>query len=622
MFFQNYNYKNSLFDINIFIGSFLIVFFKWFSSFLLFQDENLINKILFDISDIYYFPFIFNISELNFSPDYLNNIKSDNFIPLPIYSIILHSIFFKIVGLSSFIILELIFLYFFLILIHKILINCKINYCLALFISILIFTLPSLVSSVELFGINLNNIEGIFSFRFPRPLVTSCYFFWGIYLTLIYYKNEKFDLINFLYLGLCFSLVLVSYYYNFINLLILIFLILFTKILSNKNYFKNNFLYIFYSILVFLLFTIPFIYLYLISEKDFSSMIGVITLNNDLKLELLSYFLTKLFSLKFVLTFLLITFLRFFLIKFQNQVNHKVINFFYYLFLASIFSPFFFTIISPSISEIYHFLNWIVIISVFVFIIYFSLFLNFMSKNFLTQSIKIYNSFFVLLSIFLIFIFQFLNYQKVLNDTDKILRNDYSKLQIIIDSNSNKLNNLLSFSIRPQVLWMLKGKKEFSSIESSISSLNFQQLENNFLQNLRFLNVNPDNFAKLISNKKSSWRYNNDYIKYISWYKYQANSLITFKNTNDFSQEELEYIASSRPTKTQQIILPKFEFDRLTVLFENIDLGSYSKKPDLIILSKESLIYKYSNLNTEEYCQIKNFDRLKVFTKIDNELCD
>lgn len=622
MIFQNYNYKNSLFDINIFIGSFLIIFFKWFSSFLLFQDENLTNKILFEIPDIYYFPFIFNISELNFSPNYLDNIKSDSFIPIPIYSIVLHSIFFKLIGLSSFIILELIFLYFFLVIIHKILINCKINYCLALFISILIFILPSLVSNVQLFGINLNNIEGIFSFRFPRPLVTSCYFFWGIYLTLKYYKNERFDLINFLYLGLCFSLVFVSYYYNFINLLILIFFILFTKILSNKNYFKDNFLYIFYSILVFLLFSIPFIYLYFSSEKDFSSMIGVITLNYDLKFELISYFLTKLFTLKFILIFLLITLSKFFLIKLENQFHHKTINYFYYLFLASIFSPFFFTLVSPSISEIYHFLNWIVIISVFVFVIYFFLFLNFLSKNFLTKSIKIYNSLFVVLSIFFIFIFQFLNYQKVLNNTDEILRNDYSKLQIIIDANSNKLNKLLSFSIRPQVLWMLKGKKEFSSIESSISSLNFQQLENNFLQNLRFLNVNSDNFAKLISNKKSSWRYTNDYIKYISWYKYQANSLITFRNTNDFSEEELEYIKASRPTKTQQIILPKFEFDRLTALFKNINLGSDLKKPDLIILSKESLIYKYSNINVEEYCEIKNFDRLKVFTKIDNELCN
>ena len=74
----------------------------------------------------------------------------------------------------------------------------------------------------------------------------------------------------------------------------------------------------------------------------------------------------------------------------------------------------------------------------------------------------------------------------------------------------------------------------------------------------------------MITNKKGSWRYTNEYIKYISWYRYQANSLITFKNTNDFSDEELKYISTSRPTKTQQIILPKFEFalDLLDLEFE------------------------------------------------------
>ena len=622
MFFQNYNNKNNLFDVNIFVGSFLIVFFKWFSSFLLFPDENLINKILFDISDIYYFPFILNILDLNISPDYLDNIKSDSLIPIPIYSIILHSFFFKILGLSSFLILELIFLYIFLITIQKILINSKINYYLALFISILIFILPSLVSSIQLFGINLNVINGLFGFRFPRPLVTSCYFFWGVYLLLIYYKNEKFNLKNFLYIGICFSLVFVSYYYNFINLFILIFLILFTKILSNKNYLKNNYLKIFYLIIIFLLLTVPFIYLYSISEKDFSAMIGVVVLNYDFKIQLLSYFLVKLFTIKFISIFLLITFSKYLLLRYVHQINDRIISYFYYLFLASIFSPFFFIIISPSISEIYHFLNWIIIISAFVLIIYFSLFLNFLSNKFLTKSTKIYNSFFILFCIFFIFIFQILNYQKLLKDNDELLRNDYTKLQTIINANPNKLNNLLSFSIRSQVLWMLKGKKEFSSIESSISALNFQQLETNFFKNLKFLNVNSNNLAELITNKKGSWRYTNEYIKYISWYRYQANSLITFKNTNDFSDEELKYISTSRPTKTQQIILPKFEFDRLTTLFENINLGSDFKKPDLIILFKESLIYKYSNINAEEYCEIKNFDRLKVFTKIDNKLCN
>jgi len=31
----------------------------------IFNDENLVNKVLFDISDVYYFPFILNFLELN-----------------------------------------------------------------------------------------------------------------------------------------------------------------------------------------------------------------------------------------------------------------------------------------------------------------------------------------------------------------------------------------------------------------------------------------------------------------------------------------------------------------------------------------------------------------------------
>ena len=51
MFAKN-NDKKTLFDLNIFVISFLLFFFKWILSFLIFQDDNLINKILFDISDI------------------------------------------------------------------------------------------------------------------------------------------------------------------------------------------------------------------------------------------------------------------------------------------------------------------------------------------------------------------------------------------------------------------------------------------------------------------------------------------------------------------------------------------------------------------------------------------
>ena len=78
------------FDLNILILSFLIIFFKWLISFLIFENENIINKILFDIPDIHYFPYIFNIIDLNFSPDYIDNFSSENNIPIPYYSIIFH----------------------------------------------------------------------------------------------------------------------------------------------------------------------------------------------------------------------------------------------------------------------------------------------------------------------------------------------------------------------------------------------------------------------------------------------------------------------------------------------------------------------------------------------------
>ena len=622
MFLQKFNKINNLFDLNIFIVSFLIFFFKWTLSFWIFGDENLINKILFDISDIYYFPYILNILDLNFSPDYLNDFKSENLIPIPIYSIFVHALFFKFFGIFSFFILELVFLYIFLIIVHKILINCDINYHLSLFTSVFIFVLPALLSNMELFKINLNIVNGLFNFRFPRPLVTSCYFFWGLYLALSYYKEKKFNLSSFLYTGVCLSLLFVSYYYNFINLIILFIYLLSNKILIEENYFKKNYQNLCYSILIFLFMVTPYLYLYLLSEKDYSSMVGLISLNYDLKVELLLHFLNKLFTLKFTLISILITFLRFFLLKFENQINAKIIKFFYFLFLATLLSPFFFVIISPSVSEIYHFLNWIVIISLLVLIIYFSLYINFITKDFLIKSSKVYNSIAIFFSFFLILIFQLINYEKILNDNDKLIRNDYVKLQSLVDNNLNDINNLLSFSVRPQVMWMIKGKKEFSSIESSVSSLNFEQLEKNFIVNLKFLNLNSDDFSEIISNKKGSWRYNNESIKYISWYKYQANSLVTFNGSNDFTNKEKEFIKNSSPIKTQQIVLPKFEIKRLMSLFNNFKANKDFNNPDLIILKNNSLISRYANLDDKNYCEIKGYQTLKIYLNKKIISCD
>ncbi len=188
-------------------------------------------------------------------------------------------------------------------------------------------------------------------------------------------------------------------------------------------------------------------------------------------------------------------------------------------------------------------------------------------------------------------------------------------------SHFNFLIYILTFNTKTQVWWLLLGNKKFSTIESSQSSLNFYDLELSFINNLKFLNVSKKNFQKIIDNKKAGWRYDNKYIKYISWYKYQANSLVTYNNSQNFEDEVLKYIKNSSPLKSQQIIVPHEEIKRLTKLFDNTN-NLYFKNPDIIVLEKNSLIKKYSNINLNEYCLLKTPQYLYIYVNLKKTNCD
>ena len=114
-------------------------------------------------------------------------------------------------------------------------------------------------------------------------------------------------------------------------------------------------------------------------------------------------------------------------------------------------------------------------------------------------------------------------------------------------------------------------------------------------------------------------RYINENLRYLSWYRYQANSLVTFNKSEDFKFEELEHIKKSRPTLTQQIIIPRKEIKRLVNLYENYSLESNFVRPDMIVLNKNSKISVSSNINSKNYCKIEKFKLLKVYVLITNK---
>ena len=63
------------------------------------------------------------------------------------------------------------------------------------------------------------------------------------------------------------------------------------------------------------------------------------------------------------------------------------------------------------------------------------------------------------------------------------------------------------------------------------------------------------------------------------FYKYQANSLNTFKNSKSFDAEVAEHIFSSLPLYFQQISIPNEEFIRFEQKFENNELQNCNE-PD------------------------------------------
>ena len=128
-----YNYKSIL---TIVLS---IIISRWFFLFYSFQ-ESIENFLIFSFEDYLYFPFVINLSEINFRPDYLGIGLPQRILPIPIYSIIVHSVLYKIFGLYSFLILELLFFYIFIYLLLNIFKEINFNFYQAIvLVLILIF---------------------------------------------------------------------------------------------------------------------------------------------------------------------------------------------------------------------------------------------------------------------------------------------------------------------------------------------------------------------------------------------------------------------------------------------------------------------------------------------------
>ena len=133
----------------ILLISILLVSSKWIISYLFF-DESIDLRIINDVTDSTYFPLIKSFSELNFNPSYSEKLYELKLISFPIFSLFINSIFFKLFGSYSFIILEYICVFLFILIFYFIFTKLNFSKNSSITYSLFLFILPTILSDLVL----------------------------------------------------------------------------------------------------------------------------------------------------------------------------------------------------------------------------------------------------------------------------------------------------------------------------------------------------------------------------------------------------------------------------------------------------------------------------------------
>tara|TARA_S200000501_G_scaffold150404_1_gene141838 strand:- start:2304 stop:4160 length:1857 start_codon:yes stop_codon:yes gene_type:complete len=616
--------NNSLNYINVSILLFIsLAFFigKWLISFSSFPDEDLILKL---ISESYedsfmYFHYVKSIVDLNFNNTFSPETSEKGFIVIPIGSLIFHAFGLKFFGIKSFIVLEFLAIFVFLFIFFSIFKRFKIQDLSAISLSSLIFITPLIFSALNFLNIDEINTfsKNFYNLRFPRPLIAQLYFFSFFYILLVSINKNFYEKKFLIPLSIIMSLSLSSFFFIFINQLVSLFIFLIIKYKSNfTKEIRLNYKNILLCIVIFFTVSLPFLTLILNANEDYMERLGVNKISISDKVFLIDHYLSKLFRLKALLLYVTIIFFTIIYKKFFEG-NFDIIHIFLIGFVASILSPILFVIFSSKVSFLYHFNNIIIISTVLLMMIFIT---SFVSKILMKFPLKKFNYF--LSTLIILFSVSFFNLENL--KRTKVDQKRSEKNQIINLIKENKQINFEETSIltfdNEIMIWAIFNNINYLKIIDGTFTIKRNILvEKDLIETFKFLKLDNKHFESFISNKKIGYRYINPEMRQLFWQKYQANSLFTFKNSNDFENQDLKFIQNSSPFYAHQFAIPEFELKRLSNKFVTIKTNN-NFKPDIVMMDKSKKILNEYFLDLNKYCRVLNGDLYTLYFK--KELCE
>ena len=369
-------------------------------------------------------------------------------------------------------------------------------------------------------------------------------------------------------------------------------------------------------IVIFFTVSLPFLTLILNANEDYMERLGVNKISISDKVFLIDHYLGKLFRLKALLLYVSIIFFTIIYKKFFES-NFDIIYIFLISFVASILSPILFVIFSSKISFLYHFNNIIIISTVLLMIIFIT---SFVSKILMKFPLKKFNYF--LSTLIILFSVSFFTLENLKRTKIDQKRNEKNQIIDLIKENKQinfEETSILTFDNEIMIWAILNNINYLKIIDGTFTIKSNILVEKDLIETFKFLKLDNKHFENFISNKKIGYRYINPEMRQLFWQKYQANSLFTFMNSNDFENQALKFIQNSSPFYAHQFAIPEFELKRLSNKFVTIKTNN-NFKPDIVMMDKSKKILNEYFLDLNKYCRVLNGDLYTLYFK--KELCE
>ena len=279
------------------------------------------------------------------------------------------------------------------------------------------------------------------------------------------------------------------------------------------------------------------------------------------------------------------------------------IIFSYFIFI-SIISPIIFFIFSSKLISIYHFLS----IILFSIILYLIISLSYiLIKKIKLRETQIFN----LIIILLIFILN-IHYENLNTKKNKTYLKETQNIQEVLENHDlvGSKDKLFTNDLKIMNLWLINDNKQLVISDGFTNSLKNIDIEYNLINNLKYFGISSSELEEILSLGKSEVR--NGFLMRLFNYRYQANSLYTYSQIDNYSDNLKQKILSTSPFRVQLQIMPEDEKKRILKLFDNIQLDKNSIS-DVIIVNKITL--KNFNVYNNKYDLIYSGEVYDVYKK-------